>query len=172
MASLKKGAKVKATVSNVTTFGFFVTLAPDASKPDELIDGLVHISELAWTKVDDISTMYKVGDSIDVVVAGFDKDARRIDLSVKRLTEDPFEKLKENYPVDKKVSGKVVRTEDGSVIVDLGDGVEGIIKKEKVPAGTSYEQGKAIDVTVVAHDSRRRRLELTPVLKEKPLMYR
>lgn len=172
MAILKKGAKVKATVSNVTTFGFFVTIAPDASKPDELIDGLVHISELAWTKVDDISQLHKVGDVIEVVVAGFDKDARRIDLSVKRLTDDPFEKIKETYPLEKKVAGKVVRTEDSSVIVDLGDGVEGMIKKEKVPAGVSYEQGQSLNVTVVAHDSRRRRVELVPVLLEKPLMYR
>lgn len=168
-ASFKTGEKVKGEISTVTNFGFFVLLHPT---PEQTVDGLIHISEISWERLDDPTSLYKVGDEVEVVVIGIDRDSRRIDLSLKRLSADPFEKLKEAYPLEKQVSGKVVRTEDGNVYLDLGEGVEGLIKKEKVPAGTFYEVGQTISATITAHDSRRRRIELTPVLKEKPLMYR
>ena len=88
------------------------------------------------------------------------------------VTGDAFEKIKEQFPVDKKTKGTVLRVEDGNIILDLGDGVEGMIKKEKVPPTTTYSEGQSVNVTVAALDARRRRVELTPVLLEKPLTYR
>ena len=117
-------------------------------------------------------SLYKQGDEVEAVVIGTDKDARRIDLSLKRLTADPFEKMKEQYPLEKQVSATVTKTEDGNVYLTIGDDVEGIIKKEKVPPTTAYAAGQIVTATVTSHDQRRRRIELTPVLKEKPLMYR
>ena len=156
------------TVVNGTTFGYFVTVPVD----DKEVEGLIHISELSWDKVEEIAGMYKPGEKLEAVVLGFDKDSRRIDLSIKRLTADPFEQIKEKYPVDTKVQGTVAKLEDGNVHLELEGGVAGIIKKEKVPPTTTYEVGSSVNATVSSHDARRRRIELVPVLLEKPLMYR
>lgn len=167
-SQFKNGTKVKGEISSTTNFGYFVLLHAG----DKTIDGLIHISEVSWERSDDALSLYKVGDEVEAVVIGVDRDARRIDLSLKRLTADPFEKMKEQYPLEKQVSGTVTKTEDGNVYLNLGEGVEGLIKKEKVPPTTTYEVGQTVTATVSSHDQRRRRIELTPVLKEKPLMYR
>jgi small subunit ribosomal protein S1 len=178
VAALKVGQRVQATISNIASFGLFVTIAPFADQPEKLMDGLIHISEVSWNKVDDLTSLYKVGQTIEASVLGFDKDSRRVDLSIKRLSADPFEELKEQFPVDKKVQGTVARTEDGNIYVDLGPStdsgqvVEGMIRKEKVPPTTTYAVGSTINATVSSLDARRRRIELVPVLLEKPLMYR
>ncbi|HVZ58312.1 MAG TPA: S1 RNA-binding domain-containing protein [Patescibacteria group bacterium] len=169
LAHFKPGTKVSGEVTSVTSFGYFVTLKIPGT--ESTIDGLIHVSEVAWERSEDSLSLYKVGDVVEVVVIGVDRDSYRIDLSLKRLQADPFEKVKERFPLEKQVSATVLRTEDGNVYVDLGD-IEGLIKKEKVPAGTIYEVGQTVSATVTAHDPRRRRVELTPVLKEKPLMYR
>lgn len=165
---LKKGEKVKATIVNGTNFGYFVTVSVNGQE----LEGLIHISELAWEKVEDIAGLYQVGDEVEAVILGVDKDSRRVDLSVKRLTQDPFEKIKEQYPLDTKVTGRVTKIEDGNVYLTLDDGVEALMKKEKVPANTTYTTDQTVSATVTSHDSRRRRLEVVPVLLEKPLMYR
>ena len=168
ISEFKNGTKVKGEIASVTNFGYFVLL----HKGDKTIDALIHISEVSWERSDDALSLYKPGDEVEAVVIGTDRDARRIDLSLKRLTSDPFEKMKEQFPLEKQVSGTVTKTEDGNVFLSLADGVEGLIKKEKVPPTTTYEVGQTVTATVTAHDQRRRRIELTPVLKEKPLMYR
>lgn len=160
----KTGEKVEVTVSNVTPFGLFVMLGN--------YEGFIHISEIAWDKVEDLSDLYSSGQKTDAVIIRFDKDSKRINLSIKNLTKDPFEKLIGDYPVDKKVSGKVVRVEDQGVTVNLGEGIEGFIKKDKIPPMTTYSEGQEITLTVSDHDKRRHRIILTPVLKEKPIGYR
>lgn len=170
--TLKSGDKVKGTISHVANFGLFVSLTPFSDQPEKTVDGLIHISEISWERTEDILSLYTAGTEVEASVIGFDRDSRRVDLSLKRLTEDPFEKIKQQFPVDKKVSGKVVRTEDGNIILALTDDVEGMIKKEKVPPATTYEVGQSVTATVSALDTRRRRIELVPVLLEKPLMYR
>ena len=171
VSGFKLGQKITTKVLQVTNFGVFVAL-PTKDEKQSAIDGLIHISEVSWEKVDDLAGKFQPGQEIEAVIIGIDKDAKRIDLSIKRLTADPFEKIKEQFPLEKKVDGKVVKVDDGNVILDLGDGIEGMIRKEKVPPATTYADGQAVTATVSAHDARRRRIELTPVLKEKPLMYR
>jgi len=165
-----KGAKVKGEISSVTNFGYFVMLHPKST--EKTIDGLIHISEISWERLEEPLSLYKVGQEVEVVVIGTDRDSRRVDLSLKRLTTDPFEKLKEEFPVDKQITAKVTRIDDGNIFLDISEGLEGLIKKEKVPPMTTYEIGQSVSATVASHDLRRRRIELTPVLKEKPLMYR
>lgn len=166
--SLKAGDKVKATIVHPTTFGYFVTV-PLA---ESTVDGLIHISEISWERVEDAQGMFKVGQEVEAVILGVDKDARRMDLSIKKLTKDPFTALKEEFPVDKKVTGTVREISDGNVSVSLSNGVEGFIKKEKVPPTVRYEVGSTVTATVSSHDQRRRRIELVPVLLEKPIGYR
>ena len=175
MKQYKTGQKAEVTISNITPFGLFVLLGSSQKGSGQAgqgnYEGFIHISEIAWEKVDDLTELYSQGQKLEAVVIRFDKENRRINLSVKKLTEDPFEELIKDYPVDKKVTGKVKSTEDAGVSIEL-DGVEGFIKKEKIPPMTTYTEGQEITLTVSEHDKRRHRIILTPVLKEKPIGYR
>jgi small subunit ribosomal protein S1 len=169
----KVGEKVEVTVGNVTSFGVFVNLVlPKPTERLTTVEGFLHISEASWDKVDDLSDTFTPGQKVEMVVTRFDTDNRKINLSVKRLTADPFEELMEKYPVDAKVTGTVSKVEEAGVTIDLDEGIEGFVKKEKVPPGTSYTVDQSATFTVAEHDKKKHRLLLTPVLKEKPLMYR
>jgi len=115
------GTRLSGKVRNLTNFGAFVEI-------EEGIDGLVHISDMSWTRrVVHPSEVLKKGDKIDVVVLSIDKDARRISLGLKQVSDDPWPTLAERYLPDMIVKGKVVRLLDRGVIVDLEDGLEGFI---------------------------------------------
>jgi small subunit ribosomal protein S1 len=166
--ALKVGEKVNVTITNVSTFGLFVTFAVKEAS----LDGFIHISEVAWEKVEDLASIYTVGQALDAVVTRFDEDNRRVNLSIKRLTTDPFEALMEKYPVEKKVSGTVASVSDSGVTITLDENVEAFIKKEKIPPTTTYTVGQEVTVTVAEFDKRRHKIIVVPVLLEKPLMYR
>ena len=168
---LSKGTKVETQVVNVANFGLFVTVPVNMNDVQEM-DGLIHISEVSWDKVNDLSSMFSVGQKIEAVVIGVDKESGRLDLSIKQLTLDPFVAIAQKYPVDKRVKGTVIAVDDGNVTVDLGDSVEAVIRKEKVPPTMSFKPGDSINATVSEVDSRHRRLSLVPVLLEKPIGYR
>lgn len=174
MAQYKKDQKVTASVENITPFGLFVSLpyTKKGEKEEFTVDGLIHISEVSWEKVDNITDQHSVGDSVEAVIIGFDTDSKRVDLSFKRMSEDPFVQTLKKYPVDAKVEATVLKTVDGNVHVQLEEGVEGVIRKEKVPANKTYNTGDSVNLVVSNIDERRRKIELTPVLLEKPLMYR
>lgn len=171
---LKAGSTVHGTISGITNFGLFVSL-PRADK-NGYLDGLVHISEVSWEKVEDLQELFVLGQEVDAVVVGVDPSAKRIDLSIKRLSKDPFEEVSQAYPVDKKINGEVVSIGEVGVVVALpavGDvAVEGLIKREKISPNTTYTVGQKINVTVSQIDNRKRKILLSPVLLEKPLMYR
>jgi small subunit ribosomal protein S1 len=143
---------------------------------DAPLDGMIHISEVSWEKVDELVSKYHVGQKIDAIVLGSDSDTKRLELSIKRLTSDPFEEIVKEYQVDKKVTGTVTEISDAGLTLTLpavaGITVEGMIRKEKIPPTTHYEVGQHVEATVIQLDARKRRVLLTPVLKEKPLMYR
>jgi len=167
--SLKTGEKVTGVVSYIAAFGVFVTISVGETR----LDGFVHISEISWDKVSDINEVLAMGQTIDAIALGFDKTAKRIDLSIKRLTKDPFENIMKEFPVDKKVTGTVEKITDAGVIINLGiAGVEGIIRKEKIPPTVTYKEGQKIPLTVSQIEAKKHRILLTPVLLEKPLTYR
>ncbi|HSA84220.1 MAG TPA: S1 RNA-binding domain-containing protein [Patescibacteria group bacterium] len=170
---LKVGDKVKATITNISSFGIFTTFSVDGV----VLEGFVHISEIAWEKVTDLASLYNAGEEIEAVVSRFDEENKRINLSVKRLTADPFDELMKAYPVDRKVGAEVTKVEEAGVTVLLEstqemNEVEAFIKKEKIPPTTTYTVGQAITVTVSEFDKKKHRIIVVPVLLEKPLMYR
>lgn len=171
MQQFPVGQKVTGIVTNVTSFGIFVSL-PLLKSEKEAIEGFIHISEASWDKVNDLSGMFSVGQKIEAVIVRFDEETQRINLSIKRLTADPFEELTAKFPVDKKVSGEVTKIDDTGVILSLVDGVEGFIRKEKIPPMTTYSVGQNVNVSVSEYDKKRRRIVLVPVLLEKPIGYR
>ncbi len=165
---LRIGEKIKTTVTNTTPYGLFVSVSLNGGA----LDGFIHISEISWEKILDIESEYAVGDVIEAVITGFDEETRRVNLSIKKLKTDPFEEKIKNYPKDKKVAGVVKEIGPAGVFVDLGDEIEALIKKEKIPPTVSFKTGDTVDAVVSDIDKKRRRLMLTPVLKEKPLTYR
>lgn len=199
--NLKVGQKIDAVVSNVVPFGVFLSIPVDpegssrspsgtvrtlqtprsngagsgklaeGTRP-ELAEGFVHISEISWENVENVSDLFKIGDKITGLVMGFDKESRRVNLSLKRLKQDPFEKKLDAFAIDKKLKAKVTKIISTGVLLDLGDKTTGIIKKEKVPVETTYKEGQEINVTVSAVDKKRHRVEVIPVLLEKPIGYR
>lgn len=170
--TLKPEQKITGTVVNTTSFGIFISIPVTLNGKEIHVDGLVHISEIAWERSEDVSSLFTAGQAVEVVILGFDNDAKRIDLSIKRLTTDPFTAISEKFPVESKTTGTVSRLSGGNVFLSLGEGAEGIIRKEKVPPTVTYEEGQSVTVTVTDIDAKRHRIYVSPVLLEKPLMYR
>jgi ribosomal protein S1 len=167
--SLKVADIVEATISNVAPFGIFL-LIELADK--SVVEGFVHISEIAWEKLATIPESYKAGDKIKAKLIGFDRESKRINLSIKALTADPFEEKLKSYVPDQRVTGSVSKVLSSGVLVNLEKGIEGFIKKEKIPVTVSYSEGSQVNATVVEVDTRRHRVVLVPVLTEKPMGYR
>lgn len=165
---LKPEQKITSTISNITSFGVFVSLQGKS----HLIEGLIHISEIAWEKLMEVPKDYKPGEKIEAVIIGFDKKAARVNLSLRRLTEDPFEKEMSKFEPDKKISVSVSEITANGVLFNLENGIEGIIKKEKIPPNVTYKEGQTVSLTVSMVDKKRRRVILAPVLMEKPIGYR
>lgn len=188
--NFKVGQKIDAIISNVAPFGVFLSIPvdpegssrsgrqtplterSDGAGSGKLTEGFIHISEISWENVENISETFKIGDKVTGVITGFDKDSRRVNLSIKRLQEDPFEKKLNEFTVDKKVKGKVTKIISSGVLLDLSDNIVGFIKKDKIPVNTSYKEGQEIEVMVSAVDKKRHRVEVAPVLKAKPIGYR
>ncbi len=169
-ASVRVGQEVDAEVTSITPFGIFVSVK---NLPQDLgIEGFIHLSELSWDKIETAENFFKLGENIKAQIIEIDKNAKRINLSVKRLTKDPFEVLSQNFKIDSKVRGTIKQKSSIGLVVNLEEGIDGFIKKEKIPPGSNYSVGEMIDTTVSEIDIKRRRIVLVPVLKEKPIGYR
>ncbi|SRR6266568_3780241 len=165
----KSGEKMKVTVTTITPFGIYVALAK--KKDTHELEGFIHISETSWDKVTDLSELFASGQEIEAVLSKFDAETKRISLSIKRLSADPFETMMEKYPVDAKVRGTVSAI-DGDVLFSFGEGAEGVLRKDKIPPTITYTEGQEVNLTIADHDKRKHRLLVSPVLLEKPMGYR
>ncbi len=128
------------------------------------VEGLVFISDVSWEKVDDLQSMFKVGQEIEMLVIGMDLELGRLNLSIKHSIEDPFAKLSEKYPADEVVKGEITEVNDTGVIVKLTDGIEGFIPASKMVPDTKYEPGTKLSFLVDSVDSKRRRINLAPLV--------
>ena len=156
------GTRLSGKVRNLTSFGAFVEIEPG-------IDGLVHISDMSWTKrVQHPSEVVKKGDTVDVVILNIDADNKRISLGLKQATEDPWLKIGETYPVGMELPGKVVRLMDKGVVVDIGNDIEGFVPISQLtpdgrtvnsPADVVYE-GMNLGLRVMEVDPIHRRIVL------------
>ena len=124
LKELEKGQIREGAVKNITDFGAFIDLGG--------IDGLLHITDLAWGRVSHPSEMVAIGDTVKVMVLDFDLERERISLGMKQLTPYPWEGIEEKYPVDSKVRGKVVSITDYGAFVELEKGVEGLVHKSEM----------------------------------------
>jgi len=120
------GTIIEGRIKNITDFGLFIGI-------DEEIDGLVHISDISWTKkIKHPSELYKKGDEIQVKVLSIDKDSERFSLGIKQLTKDPWEEIPEKFKPGTKVTGKVTNITDFGIFVELEEGIEGLIHSSEI----------------------------------------
>lgn len=161
---IKDGQKYKAKVLGASEFGIFCEV--------EGVEGLIHISEISWEKIEDASKYARTGEELDVVVAEKNEKDLKLNLSIKRLTTDPWEKVEEKYPKEKEVSGEIVRKERYGYFVRLEPGVEGLIHISKLSGQEELKLGQKIKVYVETLSKKERRMSLVLPQKEKPVTYR
>ena len=155
------GTTIEGKIKNITDFGLFIGI-------DEGIDGLVHISDISWTKrIKHPSELYKKGDVIQAIVLDIEKENERFSLGIKQLQSDPWKTVAERYVVGKEIAGTVTNITDFGVFVELEEGIEGLvhvseISKEKIktPVG-KFNVGDVITARVMNINSEERRIGLS-----------
>ena len=155
------GSRITGKVKSITDFGIFVGV-------DDGIDGLVHISDLHWTKkIKHPSEAYKKGDEIEAIVLGVDVENERISLGVKQLETDPWVSLAERFPVGTKVKGPITSITDFGVFVEIEDGIEGLvhvsqISNERVDKPSQlFQVGDELEAEVTNIDGREKKIGLS-----------
>ena len=156
---LEEGVILEGTVKNITDYGAFVDLGG--------IDGLLHITDMAWGRLQHPSEVLKVGDKVKVVVLKYDQGRERVSLGMKQIMPDPWTKATESYPVGARLRGKVVSVTDYGAFVELEKGVEGLIhvsemswSKRAVHPSKVVNVGDLVEVQVLGVDEGNRRISL------------
>ncbi len=156
---LEEGVILEGTVKNITDYGAFVDLGG--------IDGLLHITDMAWGRLQHPSEVLKVGEKVKVVVLKYDQGRERVSLGMKQIMPDPWTKATESYPVGARLHGKVVSVTDYGAFVELEKGVEGLIhvsemswSKRAVHPSKVVNVGDAVEVQVLGVDEGNRRISL------------
>jgi small subunit ribosomal protein S1 len=159
LANLVEGSEVKGTVKNLTEYGAFVDLGG--------VDGLLHITDMAWKRVKHPSEVVNVGDEVTVKVLKFDKDRTRVSLGLKQLGQDPWVAIAQNHPVNSKLTGKVTNLTDYGCFVEILDGVEGLVHvsemdwtNKNIHPSKVVNVGDTVEVMVLEVDEERRRISL------------
>lgn len=161
---IKEGKVYKAKVLGVSEFGAFCEV--------EGVEGLIHISEISWEKVADAAEHLKAGETVEVVVVEKNLTDLKLNLSLKRLTKDPWENIEKKYPKDKEVKGSIVRKEKYGYFVKLEPGVEGLIHISKLTGEEKFKDGQEVKVFIEKVNEKGRRISLLLPQKEKPVTYR
>jgi small subunit ribosomal protein S1 len=157
---LEEGRVLRGVVKNLTDYGAFVDLGG--------LDGLLHVTDMSWGRVNHPSDLVKVGDEIDVVVLKFDRETERVSLGTKQLTEDPWAHVPERYPPGSRVTGRVTNVTDYGAFVELEEGVEGLVhvsemswsKKVKNPSKV-VSPGDTVEAVVSDVNPEARRISLS-----------
>jgi len=156
---LEEGSVMEGMVKNITDYGAFIDLGG--------IDGLLHITDLSWGRLQHPSEMLTVADTVNVKILKFDREKERVSLGMKQLSDDPWENVPEKYPVGARVSGKVMSVTDYGAFVKLEDGVEGLVhisemtwnRKIKHPSKV-VEIEDSVEAEVLSIDPENRRISL------------
>lgn len=166
--AIKEGQEYEGTVKKLTSFGAFVEIMVK----DIPVEGLVHISELSWGKVEKSSSVLAVGQTVKVIALGVDEDDR-LALSIKQTRKDPWKDISSKYTPDQRLKGAVTRMSDFGAFVELEPGVEGLIHITKIPPGTILEVGQDVNVYIEEVNEIDRRISLGIVLTAaKPVGYK
>ncbi len=159
VAKLEEGQVIEGVVKNITDYGAFIDLGG--------IDGLLHVTDMAWRRVNHPSEIVKVGDSVKVQIIRINPETQRISLGIKQLESDPWEGVEAKYPIGARVKGTVTNITDYGAFVELESGVEGLIHvsemswtKKNVHPGKIVSTSQEVEVQVLEVDSQKRRISL------------
>ena len=155
-----EGKKVTGFIKNLTDYGAFIDLGG--------IDGLLHITDISWKRINHPSELLRVGDEIEVIVLKFDTEKNRVSLGMKQLLDDPWDKIPEKLEVGTSYNGVVANIADYGVFVDLGDNVEGLVRtselnwtNKNINPNKVVNLGDEIQVKVIEIDNEKRRVSLS-----------
>jgi small subunit ribosomal protein S1 len=159
VSNLQEGQVLSGVVKNITDYGAFVDLGG--------VDGLLHVTDIAWRRINHPSEALQVGQTVEVQVIRFNTETQRISLGMKQLQTDPWEAAQANFQIGTKVSGRVTNITDYGAFVELSDGVEGLVHvsemswtKKNVHPGKIVSTSQEVDVMVLDIDSVKRRISL------------
>lgn len=182
LGKIKAGDVFEGEVTGVMPFGLFVKVLVPNGKKGSLkalkktegteLEGLVHISEISWEKVESPADYYKEKDKVKVKVLAVDKKSGKLNLSIKQLMADPWQGIEKKYKVEGRVKGKVVRLAPFGAFVNLEPGIDGLIHISKIPAESSLKVGDKVNCFIESIEPEARRISLGLVLKEKPVGYK
>ncbi|HQS58171.1 MAG: 30S ribosomal protein S1 [Gallionellales bacterium 35-53-114] len=159
MQNLQEGAIVKGVVKNITDYGAFVDLGG--------IDGLLHITDLAWRRVKHPSEVLTVGDEVEAKILKFDQEKNRVSLGIKQMGDDPWHGLARRYPQNTRLFGKVTNLTDYGAFVEIEQGIEGLVHvsemdwtNKNVHPSKVVQLGDEVEVMILEIDEQRRRISL------------
>lgn len=155
------GSKIKGKISSITDYGMFIEIAKG-------IEGLVHISEVSWTdRINDLSKHFKVGQEVEAVVVGLDRDNRRMSLSIKQLEQDPWKSVSERYKVSDRVKGKITNIADFGIFIQLLPGVDGLAHVSDLSwtehiehPGDIYKKDQEVEAVILGIDPENKKVSL------------
>ena len=159
LSDINEGSKLKGIVKNITDYGVFVDLGG--------LDGLLHVTDLSWERVNHPSEILKIGDEIEVLVIKYDQESKRISLGMKQLTSDPWNDIQSEYEVGKKIKAKISNITDYGAFVELRKGVEGLIHisemswtNKNANPNSFLSIDDELDVKILEVDKDKRRISL------------
>ncbi|MEH6503399.1 MAG: 30S ribosomal protein S1 [Cycloclasticus sp.] len=159
LKNLKEGAVLKGMVKNLTDYGAFIDLGG--------VDGLLHITDMAWKRVKHPSEVIEIGQDIEVIVLRYDEEKKRVSLGMKQLGEDPWVNILNRYPINSRLSGKVTNLTDYGCFIEIEDGIEGLVHvsemdwtNKNVNPAKVVSLGDEVEVMVLEIDDTRRRISL------------
>ncbi len=159
LSDISEGDKLKGIIKNITDYGVFVDLGG--------LDGLIHVTDLSWERVNHPSEKFTVGEEIEVIVTKYDKENNRISLGLKQLTEDPWKKVENVYKVGEKIKSKISSIADYGAFVELEKGVEGLIHSSEmswvnknVNPNSILKTNEEVEVVILEIDNSKRRISL------------
>ena len=159
IAGLKEGQVLNGVVKNITDYGAFIDLGG--------VDGLLHVTDIAWRRINHPSEALQIGQTIDVQVIRFNRETQRISLGMKQLEADPWEGVEAKYPLEVRFTGRVTNITDYGAFVELEPGVEGLVHvsemswtKKNVHPGKIVSTSQEVEVVVLDTDPQKRRISL------------
>jgi small subunit ribosomal protein S1 len=159
LQQLEENSLIAGVVKNITEYGIFVDLGG--------IDGLLHITDMSWGRVNHPSEMFSMGDKLEVMVLKFDKEKERVSLGLKQITADPWVGVDEKYPINKQIKGKIVSITDYGVFVELEKGIEGLVHISEMSWSRHIKHPSKIvsirdevDAVVLTLDKEKKRISL------------
>ena len=159
LSDINEGDKLKGVVKNITDYGVFVDLGG--------MDGLIHVTDISWERVNHPSEMFKIGEDLEVIVIKYDKENNRISLGLKQLTEDPWKNVEKIYKVGTKLKSKISSIADYGAFIELEKGVEGLIHtsemswvNKNINPNSILKIGQEVEVIILEIDNSKRRISL------------